>query len=556
MEMSAIVKETKKMLKMCKIDIILKFIISIIYRGTLLVIPILWGKAIDLVTIGKFDDSYRIVFITLAVTIGYYISACLNQIIYYKLYNILYKKYSVTVYESIVNNSLYSLSRFKLGEFSNIVNNDIDIVVAFLSDTIIKIVRILEFLIIYYYFYTIDFSIFIVTVILSIFMFLGYMITGSKTKELNQKRKYSLDKKTAITHEVFHTVKEIKGFYVFQSVHKRVKEVCQKYLMDNAIYNTFSTVVKQIILAIIEITRYLLVIYGMYLCSKGKMEVGTILVIYTYYGKVIENYDIIGTLMIGLEDFKVSLKRLNRLLEFKTISKEELFLPEREHKGNIKFIDVLYGNKKDPILNNVSLTIPANSITIITGRPGTGKTGVFDLLMKMNRKHSGEILIDGDPYEKIHDDMYYNLVSLVRKESNFFDLSIKDNLMLVCGNFSKVKKVCEQIGIHDEIMSLNHKYDTQINDKSQKVSNNLKISIAIARVLLKDSKIMMFDETLSMLDKKYQDTILDILMKLKKDHTIILISREEKVLGMADKVITFDNNQVKNVRLQKEKVIV
>lgn len=550
--MSTIAKETKEILKKCKIEIFLKFFISILYRGTLLIIPILWGKAIDFVTVGNFDDSYRIVFITLGVVIGYYISNCLNQKIYYRLYNKLYKNYTITMYESVVNNSLYSLSRFKLGEFSNIVNNDIDIVVAFLDDTIIKIVQILEFLIIYYYFYTIDFFIFLVTLILSICMFLGYLFTAHKTKELNQKRKQSLDKKTAITHEVFHTVKEIKGFYVFQSVHKRIEEVCSKYLKDNAIYNIFSTVVKQFILMLIEISRYLIAIYGMYLCSRGKMEVGTILVIYTYYEKVIDNYDIIGTLMIGLEDFKVSLRRLNRLLEFKIISKEELFLPEKEHKGNIKFIDVLYGNKRDPILNKVSLNIPANAITVITGRPGTGKTGVFDLLMKMNRKHSGEILIDGDHYEQIHDDMYYNLVSLVRKESSFFDLSIKDNLMLVCGNFAKVTKVCEQIGIHEEILSLKHKYDTQINDRSEKVSNNLKISVAIARVLLKDSKIMMFDEALSMLEEKYQDTVLDILNKLKNDHTVILISREPRVLEMADKVITFDNNQVKRVRLHKE----
>lgn len=551
---SEIGKETKKILKNCWWEILIKFIISAAYRGTLLIIPIIWGKAIDMATKGSFDDSYRAVFITLVISVGYYICACLNNAIYYKLYNKMYKGYSDTIYSSIVNNSLYSLSRFKLGEFSNIINTDIDIVVTFLSDIIIKFVRILEFLIIYYYFYTIDFKMFLVTVGLSILMFCGFIITGKKTKELNKNRKISLDKKFAITHEVFNTIKEIKGFYVFKNVSERVNQVCTKYLKDNDLYISFTTYIKQIILGIIEIVRYGLAIYGIYLCSLGKMEVGTIIVIYTYYGKITENYDIIGTLMIGLEDFKVSLKRMNKLLEFKVDMGKIRFLPEKEYKGDIEFDGVLYGNRQDPILNRVSLTIRCNSITVITGNPGTGKTGVFDLLMKMNRKHKGDIFIDGDPYELIHDEIYYNLVSLVRKEPNFFDLSIKDNLMLVNDNFSTIKKVCEEIGIHDEILSLKNQYDTQINDTSEKISNNLKIAIAIARVLLKDSKIMMFDETINLLDTRYKETVINILKKLSTNHTIIMISRDEDVLKIADKIITFENNKIKKAVVQKKLV--
>lgn len=549
---SEIGKETKKILKDCWFEILIKTIISVAYRGTLLIVPIIWGKAIDMVTQGHFNDAYRTVFITLVISVGYYVCACLNNIVYYKLYNKMYQRYSNTMYSAIVDNSLYSLSRFKLGEFSNIINTDIDIVVAFLSDIIIKFVRILEFLLIYYYFYTINFNMFLITLVLSILMFGGFLITGNKTKKYNQNRKISLDKKFAATHEVFNTIKEIKGFNIFRNVSTRVNQICSTYLKDNDRYNSFTVYVKQVILGIIEIVRYCLAIYGMYLCSIGKMEVGTILVIYTYYGKITENYDIIGTLMIGLEDFKVSLKRMNKLLEFKVDASQIHFLPEHEYKGNIEFDSVLYGNRKDPILNKVSLNIRANSITVITGNPGTGKTGVFDLLMKMNQKHNGDIYIDGDPYEYINDEIYYNLVSLVRKEPSFFDLSIKDNLLLVNDNFQTIQKVCEEIGVHDEIMSLKNKYDTQINDNSEKISNNLRIAIAIARVLLKDSRIMMFDETINLLDTKYKNSVLNILKELGKDHTIIMISRDEDVLNIADKVIVFENNKIKKATTQKK----
>lgn len=548
-EQNIIYKETKQILKKCSWEIILKIIISVLYRGTLLIIPILWGKAIDLLTANQFHASCRFVLITLAVTIGYYISACLNQVIYYWLYNKMYQNYSELIYKSVVRNSLYSLSRFRLGEFSNVVNNDIDIIVAFISDSIIKLVRLLEFVIIFYYFYTIDFTMFIVTFILSVLMFLVLLFSEKKTKELNEERKYHLDKKVAITHEVFHTIKEIKGFFVFQNINERVKEVCSHYLDANDRYNTFTVVIKQIILCIIEVFRYALAIYGMYLCTLGKMEIGTILVIYTYYGKLTDNYDIIGTLMSGLGDFKVSLQRLNRLLEYRIFHAHEDDLAPKDYKGVIKFSNVLYGNKKDPILNQVTFKIDCNSITAITGNPGTGKTGVFDLLMKMNRKHQGDILIDGDDYEKISNDVYYNLVSIARKGPHFFDISIKDNLLLVEPDFEKVREVCQKLGIDEEIMSLKHKYDTQINDPSEKVSNNLRAAIAVARVILKNSKIMMFDEIISVLDSKHQEYALTLLKELSADHTIILITRDSHILSVANKVITFENNVVKSVRL-------
>ena len=545
-------EETKIILKDCSFELFIKVIVSILYRGTLLLTPIFWGKAIDMLTVGKMDDCYRYVIITLVVTICYYAVACYNQIVYNKLYGKMYQSFSKTIYKSVVNNSLYSLSRFELGEFSNIVNTDIDIVVMFLCDLVLQAVRLLEFTIIFYYFFTINKVIFISTIFFSILCFLIFFITADKVKRYNDTRKRYLDKKFAITHEVFHTIREIKGFFVFRSVNERIKDVCGKYLNATEKYDVFSTYVKQGVLALIEGARYLAAVYGMFLFSKGNIEVGTILVIYSYYAKLTENFENIGILVIGLEDFKVSMARLNKLLEFENTNTSNHLISHKEYIGNIKFVDILYGNKMDPILNNVSLDIPANNITIITGQAGSGKTGVFDLLMRFNRQHSGDVLIDGEKYQKINDEEYYNLVSLVGKEPTFFDLSIKDNLMLVSESFTRVKRVCDDIGVNEDIINLKNGYDTKITDNSEKVPKNLKMAIAVARTILKDSKIMMFDETLEMLDEKYRKNVIKIIKDLKKDHTIIIISRNSDVMNLGDKIIEFDDNVIKNTRKKRK----
>ncbi len=543
--MNSITKETKRILKKCSFEIILKFIISVCYRGSLLVIPIMWGKIVDYATVRNFPSSYRMIIIAVGVMLFYYTSVSLNQIFYYFLYNKMYKLYSKLAYSSFVNNSIHSISRFKISEFNNIINNDIDIIVAFFADTIIKVIQIMEFLIIYYYFYTIDIRMFIVTVSVSLIMVLVLGILNKKTGKLNARRKSALDKKTSITHEVFNTIKEIKGFFVFKSINDRVKEKCSNYLKAHAMLNSYSTIIKQVIFVIIEFARYTLIAYGIYLFSIGKMEIGTILVIYTYYTKIIENYEIIGTLTSGIQDAKVSLERFNKLIEYRSNSNDTTFVDKKDYAGKIKFENVLYGNKKDPILKDVSFFVKENTISAITGPAGSGKTGIFDLLMKMNKKHKGNILIDDVPYEKIDDNTFYNLISLVRKEPNFFDLSIKDNLMLVGGNFKEVKKVCEKLGIHDEIMELKDGYNTDINSINAKVSLNLKRGIAIARVILKNSKIIMFDEILDTLEPNLQSKVLELLNELKKDHTILIISREENILEKSDKIIRLDNNKIK-----------
>lgn len=541
-------KETRHILRRCTPEIVLKFIIATLYRGSLLIVPIFWGKVIDKVTSNDFNTAYKMVLFTLGVTLLYYIISCLNQFFYYKLYKKMYNLYSKLAYESFIKNSIYSLSRFKLSEFNNIVNNDIDIIVAFFSDSIIKIVRILEFLIIYYYFYTINFNMFLVTVIISILMVFVLLFSNRTTRKLNIKRKQALDKKTAISHEVFNTVKEIKGFYVFKSINERIKDKAKDYLNAHSSYTAYTVIVKQGVLGIIEIVRYLLAIYGIYLFSVGQMEIGTILVIYSYYGKITENYDIIGGLATGVEDAKVSLKRLNKLIEYRRTDGVDDYVRKSKYLGMITFKNVLYGNKKDPILKWVSFVIKANSFNVITGPTGSGKTGVVDLLMKLNRKHHGNILIDDVPYEKIDDDTYYNLVSLVRKEPSFFELSIKDNLMLVGRDFKKVREVCKRIGIDDEIASLKKGYDTEINSKNEKISINLRRGLAIARVILKDSKVLMFDEILDTLEGDLQRRVLLVLEGLKTSHTIIIISREKQIIMMADRVIEMDDNIVRSLK--------
>ncbi len=539
--------ENKKILKKTWKEFSLKFVTSILMRGILMILPVWYSDAIDWASKGNFEKAYHLIILSLLVYIAYYIVESLNSIVFWNLYNRLYKRYTRLAAYSTFQNSIYSLSRFSLGEYGNILNNDVDVICAFYSNGVMRIVQILEFLIIYSYFFTLNIYIFLITVAVSLLMLGVYMISSKRTQQLNLLRKSTLDNKTSTLHEVFLGIKEIKGLHVFKNINNRVKEKSLIYLDANAKYDKFTVNVKAFVLAVIQSARFGLVFYGLYLMSKGQMTLGVIMLIYTYYQKIIDNFGVINTVSIELQNLKVSFARFNKILEYSKDNEEIETSNSHIFQGNIQFVDVLYGNKNDPILDMASFEIPSNQITVITGKAGSGKTGVFDLLLKLNQKHSGEITIDEVPIEKIDGDSYYNLIASVRKTPSFFDISIKDNLMLVEQDFNKIVEICKVLQIHDYICSLSQGYDTPILSKEENISNNVKQLLAIARALLKDSKIMLFDESLSVLEKHSSEIVLNLLNKLKENHTIMIISREKDILKYADQIIVIHDNKIAEV---------
>lgn len=531
--------ENDRVLKNSKKEFIINTINSILLRGAVLIIPVIWSYALDNIYEGLYDKAIKLIILSLIITVVYYELEQLYQVTFYKLYNKLYNLYENSYTDNFYKNSLFSLSRFSLGEYNNLLNSDIDVIASYYANFPMRIIRIIEFLVIYFYFYTINPIIFIITLIVSIIS-LGYMIYGSKeTERLNKIRKDTLDYKTASNHEIYKNIRDIKSFNIYNKIATTTNKKRNAYLDANAKFNIQSTGVKFISIIMVEVVRLLLMIYGVYLIKNGNMEVGALLIIYNYYQKIVDNYTIVSNILISKKSLKVSFNRFGKILE--NASKEKLFDDDIKVDGNIVFKNILYGYRDNPTLKNTSFTLYNNSINIITGPSGSGKSGIVDLLLKMNRPHKGTICIGEKNIFDIKSNNYYNLIACVSKSPTFFDDSIKNNLLLVNDDFDYAVKVCKLLNIHNYIMSLKDGYNTNINSN---IKRSVFYLLAIARVIIKDSKIMIFDESLSMIDKKDIETIKNILLELKKSHTIIVIDREQNIDEISDHIVVIDEHTV------------
>ena len=529
-----------KLLNSSKKEVLIEFFVCLILRAILLVIPILYSQTINNVSSSLYENAVKILIIYVILISIYKLTEYIRQYTFYKVYNKLYRDFTTLGMQYTYKNSIFSLSRFTNGSYLNIMNSDIDIICSFFTNGIYRVVQLLEFMFIFYYFFKISTSLFIVTICSCIIILMFIMIFSERVQKYNKDRKDTFDKKTSTISDIFMGIKEIKGFNIGKSINTKAINDTNRYTNANSKYSTKYNLVNIISVYVFELLRLILLIYGVHQVSSGNMEIGILVIIYSYYQKIIDNSSLVTTLNLEYKNLKMSFSRFYKLFEYAKDNDKDL-IDVIDAKGKIEFNHVLYGYRNDPVLNDFTLIINENSMSAITGKTGSGKTGVVDLLTRMNRQLQGVITIDGIDISTIKDESYYNLVSIARKNPFFFNTSIKDNLMILGKTIEEIESVCKSLGLHEKIMGLDKGYDTVISNETKDLSSSDKRLLAIARVLLKDTRIYLFDEIIETLDKSNREIVMKILKEKKKNHTILIISRDTKILKQMDNIILMDS---------------
>lgn len=543
--MKMFLKELKKALSIAPKQYILVVFAAIMIRALLLIIPVVFSYSIDFITVSNYHMAVILLLSLIIITFVYRLFESLYIVFYYKLYNKLYAHYNNLALSKTVNNSLFSLSRFSAGEYANIVITDVDVISTFFTTGVIRFIQIIEFLVIYIYFYSLDIMFFITAVILSLVMLAIAIKYGDVLQTVNERRKGALDSMTAGIYGFFNNIREVKSYHIFDRILNKGQKEIDNYLDKNAAYSKNYNVSNQLFLYVFEVFRLLSVLYGLFLVQQGQFAVGTLLIIYNYYQKIIDNFTSILTTNVDYRNLVVSLNRFNKLVEFSKKDEKGLELDKGDITGSITFDHILYGFKDNPTLKNASMEINPNSITVLSGRDEAAQNGIYDLLLKLNRQHEGEIKIDNYNINDIDDDSYYKIISSARRQSNLFDTSIKNNLIAINDNYDLALEISKRIGLDEKIMKLKDGYDTVLTENTP-ISQNTRMLLIIARCLLKKSKIILLDDIVGSLDREHEKLILKYLEELKSDHTILIISNSDDIISKADYVLDISNKKITN----------
>jgi len=287
---------------------------------------------------------------------------------------------------------------------------------------------------------------------------------------------------------------------------------------------------------------FYIILIGLMMFDKVGLDV--LVLVISYHSYIIEYIeDLMGSLE-SIREANVKVNRINEILNYKSSYVECGNLTVDEIFGSIEFKNVNYSIKNKKILSDINLKIDHNKVTCIVGEAGSGKTTLFNLLLRLIAPDTGSITIDNIDIKELSKKMYADTIAIINQKPFIFNMSIRKNLSFVNSDKDRQIEVCKKVGIHDFIMSLPKGYNTELLEDAKNVSGGQKQMISIARTLLTDCEILLFDDITTALDPDTAMFIPELIKKLKVDHTILMITKKPELMREADRIIVLDQGRI------------
>lgn len=539
------IKIIKKYFQVTKANKKITFLLilsSFLSNGPYMFTSLLFSLTINFLT--KHDS--KMVIFTMIAYFALKIASKIFRIISYqiekRLYNDVYQKLHDEMIHKLDCIDLKYLENHSKGEILNIINGDIKLLAEFGTWLSQAVLLFLSFLISIIILSKISFKLMIFGCLINAIVIYILNIYNDKFEILTKNGKLKADDEMQFFNELLCGLRDIKIFNILDEVHQKYKKLNSAYIkihnqqIDNKI---ISNIISP---SITMATEMLLMIYACYNCLQGNFGIDTVLIIQSYFGTLFSSLSEFISTLGELRIKNVSINRYNDFI--KANESDDFFNQEMINIDNyaIKFDHINFSYQDKSIFNNFNLTILPNSLNALIGPSGCGKSTLFNLLLRFENKFTGQIHIGNNPIEAYSKKQYANIISCVSQQPFLFNMSIYDNLALCNPDLDKIKEACKKAGIDDFIMSLPNQYDTILNEGALNLSGGQKQRIAIARALLKNSKILLFDEITSALDEKTSQEIVMTLKQLKSEHTIILISHKSAEYNKCDNIINLCNN--------------
>ncbi len=366
-----------------------------------------------------------------------------------------------------------------------------------------------------------------------------------KSASYLKKEKHEVDHYSSLFSQVLSGLQEIKTFDMLPKIKKHLAKIQKRYNYNYSKERDYITLRDNDVRCITHIVKIIIYVYILLLMINGQMTVDVLVLIIGYFETTTDYLTKLISSTQEIRKVNISVERVNSILNYKVT--DNIVFGDTvidDIDGVIEFKDVYFKNNLKNVLQGISFTIKANTITAIVGQSGAGKTSIINLLLRLYKPNKGEILIDGINIFDYSKDTYKSNVSVVNQKPFIFNMSIRKNLNFVDTNIDNQIKACKKVGIHDFIVSLPQGYNTVLRENANNISGGQKQLISLARTLLSKAEILLFDEITSSLDPDTASHINDILKELKKDHTIVMITHKPELMKKADRILVLHDGKI------------
>ena len=499
---------------------------------------------------------------TLAYTYTFYLALAYitYEVIWYfnyYIYSFLQTYYCDTINKKLFNKICTSSRKIAKtidnGKMLNLVGDDIPSFCNMLDSITVYLSTIFMIILTVFLIFKVHFVFAFITVI-SLIIYIVFM-----TKNMNKFSKYLKEEKkhndtiNSTYVEELNALKEIKTLPIKDNLYKKLQTKLNRYTRVYFKKRKYFARNENTSTLIPQYTKFILYLILLIFMVKLNATIDLVILIIGYYDQLIENLTELVTAFREIKEYHVSVKRVNEALTYED-DLANLFgkYENDEIYGSIVLKNVSYKYNSKHILDNVSLEIKPNTLNVFIGPSGAGKTTLFDLLLRFYKIDSGEIFLDGVNIYEYSNSIYASNITLVKQNPFIYNMSIRDNLRLVNSNKKRQEEVIKEVGLYEHIISLSKGYSTVLTGNASNLSGGQKQLLSIARSLLTDAEILLMDDITASLDPKTTNEIINLLVKLKEDHTILVITNREDLIDQADTIFYLNKGKVRSYKSLEE----
>ena len=512
---------------------------------TLLISPLIYRYFINDVVI---QGNIERLFIVISGYFGLFIFQSLFSMVYSffdnKLKNLLRIKLKSKLLNFYTSMSMQEYDSINKGDIRNVIEEDTVKIQELFSESVNYIFGMLTIISLIVVMIIMDWRLTLFGILMMLCSFFLTQVVGEKIKKVASQYRKGLGELEEVIHDSLLNWKEIK---VNALEERAAEEMLLKWneIAAFTIKRTFYQYIA-VVLSVVNlmmITRASIYFFGGILIFRKMTTVATMLIFINYYQQLNREMTDITDLAIKFKGDEPQIENVISILKEINLKK-----PFGQINGEmcLDHVNFKYTETSPIILDNICMTIPQNSHIAIVGKSGSGKSTLAKLMLGLLRPTSGSIFVGGTDISQISEQGLMRMISAVMQEPLFFNMSIAENLRIAKygATEAEMDDACRQANIYDFVQTLPEKYDTVIGERGIKLSGGQRQRLAIARILLKDPDMIIFDEATSSLDTENEMAIIQAIQNISRDKTIITIAHRFATIRESDYIYMIQDGKI------------
>lgn len=359
------------------------------------------------------------------------------------------------------------------------------------------------------------------------------------------------DRFTEMSEYIQESTDSIRTTKAYSCEGEQLKEFIRKNRRvrqsDNTV-DVFSNLLTMCLNICFGICYAISLLYGSKLVIDGTITIGELVTFNGYIALFVNPVNWLPQLISRYKRAQISYHRLEKIYELEPEKLNVKNLKNEKLQGNItiKNLNFRYPGIIDKALENINIEIKKGETLGVIGTIGSGKTTLMNLLTRLYGIPDGKIEIDGKDINEIPIEILRNNICYITQDNFLFSSTLKDNISLFKDGYDDedIKESTKKAIVYDDIKNMPKGIETVIGERGGDLSGGQKQRVAISRAFLKDSTILIFDDTFSALDNRTSEKLIDNIKELSDEKTCIIISNKVSDVKNSDKIIVLDNGNI------------